>query len=87
MACGRVARSWRTLRSVTVRRALRRSQVLVESLPAWQEALAECGIPLSVWRLHRRIGMSGGLFLDALQRETGQRLDRETLGRGVVSLH
>ena len=38
---------------------------------AWQEALAEVGIPLSVWRIHRRIGMSGGLFLDALQRETG----------------
>ena len=48
---------------------------------AWQEALAECGIPLSVWRIHRRIGMSGGLFLDALQRETGQRLDAETLAR------
>ena len=28
---------------------------------AWQEALTECGIPLSVWRIHRRIGMSGGL--------------------------
>jgi HAD superfamily hydrolase (TIGR01509 family) len=53
---------------------------------AWQEALAECGIPLSVWRLHRRIGMSGGLFLDALQRETGQRLDRETLAK-VARLH
>jgi HAD superfamily hydrolase (TIGR01509 family) len=38
---------------------------------AWQEALATSGIALSVWRIHRRIGMSGGLFLDALQRETG----------------
>lgn len=44
---------------------------------AWQEALAECGIALSIWRIHRRIGMSGGLFLDALQRETGVRLDQE----------
>jgi HAD superfamily hydrolase (TIGR01509 family) len=44
---------------------------------AWQEALAEVGIPLSVWRIHRRIGMSGGLFLDALQRETGVRLSDE----------
>lgn len=44
---------------------------------AWQEALAACGIPLSVWRIHRRIGMSGGLFLDALQRETGVRLGEE----------
>jgi HAD superfamily hydrolase (TIGR01509 family) len=47
---------------------------------AWQEALAKCGIALSVWRIHRRIGMSGGLFLDALQRETGE-LDQETLQR------
>ena len=38
---------------------------------AWQEALTACGIPVSVWRIHRRIGMSGGLFLDALQREIG----------------
>ncbi len=47
---------------------------------SWQEALAECGIALSVWRIHRRIGMSGGLFLDALQRETGE-LGVETLQR------
>jgi beta-phosphoglucomutase-like phosphatase (HAD superfamily) len=33
---------------------------------AWQEALTACGIELSVWRIHRRIGMSGGLFIDAL---------------------
>ena len=44
---------------------------------AWQEALATCGIELSVWRIHRRIGMSGGLFIDALSRETGVRLDEE----------
>jgi HAD superfamily hydrolase (TIGR01509 family) len=53
---------------------------------AWQEALAEVGIPLSVWRIHRRIGMSGGLFLTALQRETGTELDAETLRR-LSSLH
>jgi HAD superfamily hydrolase (TIGR01509 family) len=53
---------------------------------AWQEALTACGIPLSVWRLHRRIGMSGGLFLDALQRETGVRLDEPTLKR-LSQLH
>ena len=50
---------------------------------AWQEALTACGIPLSVWRIHRRIGMSGGLFLSALQRETGLTLDAETLARLV----
>jgi HAD superfamily hydrolase (TIGR01509 family) len=53
---------------------------------AWQEALAECGVPLSVWRIHRRIGMSGGLFLHALQRETGVRLDAPTLER-LSALH
>jgi HAD superfamily hydrolase (TIGR01509 family) len=38
---------------------------------AWQEALNAVGIELSVWRVHRRIGMSGGLFVAALLRETG----------------
>jgi HAD superfamily hydrolase (TIGR01509 family) len=38
---------------------------------AWQEALTAVGIELSVWKLHRRIGMSGGLFVTALLRETG----------------
>ena len=27
---------------------------------AWREALERGGIELSVWRIHRRIGMSGG---------------------------
>jgi HAD superfamily hydrolase (TIGR01509 family) len=53
---------------------------------AWQEALTACGITLSVWRIHRRIGMSGGLFLTALQRETGLTLDAATLAR-LSSLH
>ncbi|MDQ6614750.1 MAG: HAD family hydrolase [Actinomycetota bacterium] len=53
---------------------------------AWQEALAESGILLSVWRIHRRIGMSGSLFLNALQRETGVALDAATLTR-VAALH
>src|ERR1700731_351616 len=37
---------------------------------AWREALEELGIDLAVWRIHRRIGMSGGLFINALLRET-----------------
>ncbi len=44
---------------------------------AWQEALHAFGIDLSVWRLHRRIGMSGGLFVSALLRETGGSLSAE----------
>lgn len=44
---------------------------------AWREALEQAGIALSVWRIHRRIGMSGGLFVDALVRETGRPLSAE----------
>ncbi|HEY8903152.1 MAG TPA: HAD family hydrolase [Chthoniobacterales bacterium] len=39
---------------------------------AWREALEQTGIPLSVWRIHRQIGMSGGLFVNALFRESGR---------------
>jgi HAD superfamily hydrolase (TIGR01509 family) len=39
---------------------------------AWQEALEACGVELSVWRIHRRMGMSGGLFVGGLLRETGR---------------
>ncbi len=42
---------------------------------AWHEALHVSGMELSVWRIHRRIGMSGGLFARALLRETGRELD------------
>jgi len=38
---------------------------------AWREALEHTGMELSVWRIHRRIGMSGGLFVNALMREVG----------------
>jgi HAD superfamily hydrolase (TIGR01549 family) len=44
---------------------------------AWKEALESEGIVLSVWRIHRRIGMSGGLLTNMLLRETGLALDRE----------
>src|SRR5437868_6357792 len=39
---------------------------------AWREALERCGIELAVWRIHRRVGMSGGLLANALLRETGR---------------
>jgi HAD superfamily hydrolase (TIGR01509 family) len=48
---------------------------------AWREALEEAGIELSVWRIHRRIGMSGGLFVNALLRETGRRVTAEETAR------
>jgi HAD superfamily hydrolase (TIGR01509 family) len=41
---------------------------------AWREALERAGMELSVWRIHRRIGMSGGLLINALARETGRRI-------------
>ncbi len=44
---------------------------------AWHHALADCGLDVSIWRVHRRIGMSGGLFAAALERETGQKLTDE----------
>lgn len=52
---------------------------------AWKDALDEEGIELSVWRIHRKIGMSGGLFTNQLLRETGvdisaERVDRLRLG-------
>ena len=48
-----------------------------EHVLAWKEALDEEGIELSVWRIHRKIGMSGGLFTDQLIRETGIAIDEE----------
>jgi phosphoglycolate phosphatase-like HAD superfamily hydrolase len=51
---------------------------------AWHEALETEGIDVSVWRIHRKIGMSGGLFTNMLLRETGFHIDpdrRERLRR------
>ena len=48
---------------------------------AWRDALEEAGMPLSVWRIHRRIGMSGSLFVSALARETRQSLSAEQVER------
>jgi len=42
---------------------------------AWQRALAEAGMPIDGWRIHRRIGMSGGLFARAVAREVGRPLE------------
>lgn len=42
-----------------------------EHVLAWKEALDTEGIHLSVWRIHRKIGMSGGLLANQLLRETG----------------
>jgi beta-phosphoglucomutase-like phosphatase (HAD superfamily) len=48
---------------------------------AWHDALEEVGIQLSVWLIHRKIGMSGGLFTNALLRETGLDVNSEFVER------
>jgi HAD superfamily hydrolase (TIGR01509 family) len=48
---------------------------------AWQEAMEDAGIELSVWRIHRRMGMSGGLFVGALLREIGRPVEAELVAR------
>lgn len=53
---------------------------------AWHDALREEGIEVSVWRLHRKIGMSGGLFTKALARELGRELAEEQVRR-LGALH
>ena len=52
-----------------------------EHVLAWHAALQELDIDLSVWRIHRRIGMSGGLLAHALLRESGRPLDEAALNR------
>ena len=48
---------------------------------AWQDALETEGIKLSVWRIHRKIGMSGGLLTNMLLRETGLEIDSHRMER------
>jgi len=44
---------------------------------AWQRAFAESGLAIDGWRIHRRIGMSGGLFARAATRELGREINAE----------
>jgi len=53
---------------------------------AWRVALEDVGIDLSIWRIHRRIGMSGGLFINALLRETEAGVTDEQITR-IRTLH
>ncbi len=43
----------------------------------WQRALEEAGLPIEGWKIHRRIGMSGGLFARAVAREVGRPIDSD----------
>ena len=53
---------------------------------AWREALEAGGVHLAVWRIHRQVGMSGGLFVNALLRETGHSVSKEEAER-LQELH
>jgi HAD superfamily hydrolase (TIGR01509 family) len=53
---------------------------------SWQRALAEEGMPIDGWRIHRRIGMSGGLFVRAAARELGRQIDH-TLAEKLQRRH
>jgi HAD superfamily hydrolase (TIGR01509 family) len=53
---------------------------------AWHEAMKTVGIELSVWRIHRRVGMSGGLMVNAVLRETGHKVTGEEAAR-LLHLH
>lgn len=48
---------------------------------AWREAMQAEGIELAVWRIHRQIGMSGGLMLNALLREINHPVSQEQAER------
>ena len=52
-----------------------------EHVLAWKQALDAEGLSLSVWRIHRKIGMSGGLFTHQLAGEIGVELDAARLAR------
>src|ERR1700758_113956 len=52
-----------------------------EHVLSWQEALDAEGIELSVWRIHRKIGMSGGLFTNQLLRETKVEITEDRIER------
>jgi beta-phosphoglucomutase-like phosphatase (HAD superfamily) len=53
---------------------------------AWREAMANVGIELAVWTIHRRIGMSGGFMANAILRETGHAVTPEETAR-LLKLH
>src|SRR5919197_2377438 len=53
---------------------------------AWQRVFAERNLPIDGWRIHRRVGMSGGLFTRAVGRELGRELGPEE-AREVQARH
>ena len=52
-----------------------------EHVNAWAHALRDEKIDVPIWKIHRRIGMSGGLFSAALVRELGHEISDDTKQR------
>lgn len=48
---------------------------------AWQKVLAEAGMPIPGWKVHRLIGMSGGLLTRAAAHEAGRDISDEEVQR------
>jgi HAD superfamily hydrolase (TIGR01549 family) len=48
---------------------------------AWRNALLQEGIDAPAWKVHRHIGMSGGLLVHALLSDTGRELTPESIAR------
>lgn len=57
-----------------------------QNVAAWKQALDAEDIPLAMWRIHRKIGMSGGLMLKSLSRETGLNIS-ERQAKRLSDLH
>ncbi|WPP01935.1 HAD family hydrolase [Pseudomonas sp. HR96] len=52
-----------------------------QNVAAWKQALDAEKIPLAMWRIHRKIGMAGGMMLKNLSRETGVDIDEKQAER------
>jgi HAD superfamily hydrolase (TIGR01509 family) len=52
-----------------------------QHVAVWNEALRMARIPVSQWRVHRAIGMSGSLFLPKLLRDEGHRHSQTLVAR------
>jgi HAD superfamily hydrolase (TIGR01509 family) len=48
---------------------------------SWREVLEAEGIQLSIWRIHRKMGMSGGLLINMLLCETEIEINSERIER------
>src|SRR3954467_12957650 len=53
---------------------------------AWQKAFLEADMSIDGWRIHRKIGMSGGLFTRAVSREIGHDLSDDE-ARELQAIH